>query len=360
VILNSLVSKNRIIIIDEYPKGGSSMAKSKPNLCKTLLLASLTGAFALVSSVYQSAGANTKPRAENESLANTTLISLQFQPPGDVATQTSIGGGVRGQVQFAAPTDAPLTTTLGGGVRGKVQFAAPTDAPLTTTLGGGVRGKVQFALPRDGSVNTVGGGVRGNVNFGAPGDVAPANTVGGGTRADELKLTALVPESNIGRTLAARPTFYVYLPPTSSKQVFFSIQDEARNHVYQTKLGISGQGGIVSFTLPDNAPELEVGKNYAWFFAPLDKDGVLRPDNYDATGWVKRVEASSYSSNNGLTPVEVATEYAKNGIWYDTLDVLVNAKRQRPEDATLNEEWGDLLEQVGLKAIADLPIAEQL
>ncbi len=78
------------------------MAKSKPNLCKTLLLASLTGAFALVSSVYQSL-ANTKPRAENESLANTTLISLQFQPPGDVATQTSIGGGVRGQVQFAAP-----------------------------------------------------------------------------------------------------------------------------------------------------------------------------------------------------------------------------------------------------------------
>ena len=139
--------------------------------------------------------------------------------------------------------------------------------------------------------NTVGGGVRGDVTFTLPGDGVPANTVGGGTRTDELKLIALVPENNIGRTLAARPTFYVYLPPTSSKEAFFSIQDQNRNHVYQTKLTISGEGGIVSFTLPDNAPELEIGQNYAWFFAPLDKDGVLRPDNYDATGWVKRVES---------------------------------------------------------------------
>ena len=54
--------------------------------------------------------------------------------------------------------------------------------------------------------------------------------------------------------------------------------------------------------------------------------------------------------------MEVATEYAKNGIWYDTLDVLVSAKQQQPGDATLSEEWKDLLEQVGLKAIADLPI----
>ena len=40
------------------------MAKSEPNLFQTLLLASLTGAFALVSGLYQSAGANTKPTVE--------------------------------------------------------------------------------------------------------------------------------------------------------------------------------------------------------------------------------------------------------------------------------------------------------
>jgi len=61
-----------------------------------------------------------------------------------------------------------------------------------------------------------------------------------------------------------------------------------------------------------------------------------------------------------LTPVKLATIYAKEGIWYDTLKILNSAKLAQPDDATLASEWSDLLKQVGLEAIASQPITEQL
>jgi len=174
-------------------------------------------------------------------------------------------------------------------------------------------------------------------------------------------MTALLPTTQHGRTAEARPTFFVYLPPTSSKEVFFSLQDEQGNHHYQTILKISGHRGVVSITLPDEAPELEVGTNYMWFFAPIEPDGILRPDNAGVTGWVKRVESPTQDSqNSALNPIELATEYAKQGIWYDTLKILATAQLAQPDDAILIDEWKELLEQVELNAIATQPIAEQL
>jgi hypothetical protein len=219
---------------------------------------------------------------------------------------------------------------------------------------------VRFAAPGEATPrNTIGGGSRGNVRFQTPGESAPANTASGGTRTEGQALTALLPTTRYGRTVAARPTFFVYLPPTASKEVFFSVQDERRNHHYQTILKISGQGGIVSFTLPEDAPELEIGKNYVWFFAPIQPGGILQPDNNGAIGWIRRVESQT-AQNATKTPLERATEYAQQGIWYDTLAILAEAKLTQPGNATLASEWKDLLKEVGLEAIANQPIAEQL
>jgi hypothetical protein len=317
--------------------------------------------------------------------------SVQFQSPNDIPPHTT-GGGVRGQIQFTAPgEDTPVSNTTGGGVRGNVQFALPGEATPKRVVGGGVRGNVNFSAPGEnapngnsnvgggvrGNVNfsapgenapqgnsNVGGGVRGNVNFSAPGENAPQgnSNVGGGVRGEELaKVIPLMPKTNYGRTISGRPTFLVYLPPTASQEVFFSLQDANRNHHYQTTFSISGQGGIVELTLPEDAPELEMGKEYVWFLAPIAPDGILRPDNYGVTGWVKRVDAPiARQEQSSLNPIELATLYAKEGIWYDTLQVLSAAKLAQPDDATLASEWKDLLEQVELEAIASEPINEQL
>src|ERR687885_329449 len=224
------------------------MSKSKLSLSQSVLSATLISGLLLVTELYKPAQASLTPN-ERETLPSDSLISVRFEAPGDGAPKSSIGGGVRGNVQFAAPGDAAPRNSVGGGVRGNVQFAAPGEA-----------------APR----SSVGGGVRGNVQFGAPGDAAPRNSVGGGVRGDEPPaMAALLPSTKNGRTVSAHPTFFVYLPPTLSKEVFFSVQDEQGNNLYQTRRKISGQGGIISVTLPENAPALETGKNYVWFFAPI-------------------------------------------------------------------------------------------
>jgi len=144
----------------------------------------------------------------------------------------------------------------------------------------------------------------------------------------------------------------------ASRQIFFSLQDENRNLHYQTVLETSGEGGVVSVTLPEEAAELEMGKNYVWFFAPIETGGILRPDNYGVTGWVKRVQQPAESAS--LTPLELAQVYARSGIWYDTLGLVAAAKRSQPDSATFASEWNDLLAQVGLDEIAPQPLAEEL
>lgn len=332
------------------------MTQSKPTIFTTLLSATLGGALAVASSCYQSVQASPNPMGQGE-----MLVSLQFQAPGESAPRSTIGGGTRGNVRFAAPGEVAPNQTVGGGTRGNVKFAPPGEAAPLNTSGGGTRGNVRFQAAGEAApVTTAGGGTRANVRFQPAGENAPNTTASGGTRTNgQLAVTALVPTTRYGRTLSARPTFFVYVPPTATKEVFFSLQDERRNHVYQATLKISGKGGIVSVTLPQDAPELEVGKNYVWFFAPIQPGGILQPDNYGTVGWVKRVESHTVQNATG-TPVEVATEYAKQGIWYDTLAVLAAAKQAQPGNQTLLTEWQDLLKEVGLEAIATQPIAEQL
>ncbi len=223
---------------------------------------------------------------------------------------------------------------------------------------------LQFKPPGDPTPATsVGGGTRGNVRFAPPGEAAPTTSVSGGSRGDEgspiqenpgLEAIALLPPTEHGRTISPRPTFFVYVPPTATEKVFFSIQDQDGNHHYQTTLEINGGGSIVSFTLPETAPELELDRDYLWFFVPLDASGRLQPDSYSVTGWVKRVAAIPTEPN--LEALSLATAYAEAGVWYDTLTTLAVAQMNQPDNLTLAEEWRNLLGQVGLEAIAATPL----
>ena len=344
----------------------------------TFLSACTTAGFVLIANIPR---ANSSPQPR-EILPDNFLISVQFALPGDSVPKTSIGGGVRGNVQFALPGGATPRTSVGGGVRGNVQFALPRGATPRTTVGGGVRGNVQFSLPRGATPRTtVGGGVRGDVQFALPRGATPRTTVGGGVRGDVQfvqpgsatpsssvasgvateefpVLTALVPPTKHGRTVSARPTIFVYLPPIGAQKVFFSLQDEAGNPFYYTTLKVPPEGGTIGITLPPEAPALQIGKNYLWYFAPIEPGGILRPDNYAVTGWVMRVESTVNEQALASSPIDLATAYAGAGIWYDTLKVLAEAKRAAPDNKTLAKEWQDLLKQVGLEAIASQPLAD--
>ncbi|AOY81034.1 DUF928 domain-containing protein [Moorena producens JHB] len=331
-------------------------------ICKTLLSATVTGALILASSPLQ-ASPSVK---EGEILPRDYRISLEFDFPSDEEVpKTSVGGGVRGNVEFDLPGDsASPRTSIGGGSRGDVEFDLPGDsASPRTSIGGGSRGDVEFDLPGDSARprTSIGGGSRGDVEFDLPGDSArPRTSIGGGSRGSKLPLTALLPPTKHGYTVSPRPTLFVYMPPLGATEVFFSLQDEQGNSHYHTTLKSSGQEGVISITLPEAAPELKIGQNYLWYLAPIEPDGILRPDNYSVSGWVKRVKSTVSNQGSSKSAIALATEYAKAGIWYDTLEVLVTAQRLDPDNITLANEWKDLLEQVGLDAIATQPMGEQL
>jgi hypothetical protein len=48
--------------------------------------------------------------------------------------------------------------------------------------------------------------------------------------------------------------------------------------------------------------------------------------------------------------------YASNGIWYEALTTLAQLRQNSPQDATLQQEWQDLLIFVGLNDIAAKPL----
>lgn len=206
------------------------------------------------------------------------------------------------------------------------------------------------------------------VKFDPPGTGKPKETAGGASRGNPCSreqvsvggcVTPLMPVNQEGLTVTERPTFLVYVPETSAKQVFFSLVDESRNYQYQKKISLPGKGGIVSFKLPDDAPALEVGKNYQWSFILIGEQG-LRPDSPGVQGEIRRVELNQalMSQLQQVSPIERAALYGKEGIWYETVGTLAELVRSQPMDAALADNWKQLLSSVGLEAIAAQPLVQ--
>ncbi|MFB2937870.1 DUF928 domain-containing protein [Aerosakkonemataceae cyanobacterium BLCC-F154] len=205
-----------------------------------------------------------------------------------------------------------------------------------------------------------------DVTFEPPGSDKPDDTAGGASRGGECPqelmsiggcVIPLIPSNTEGLTITGRPTFFIYLPENSAKEVFFSLVDENNKNHYQAKIPLTGKSGIIQFTLPENAPPLEVGKNYRWAFIAIGEQG-LRPDSPGVQGRIRRIEpnVTLQTQLQNVTPIERAALYGKNGIWYETLASLAEARKLQPNDPNLVNKWEQLLKSVGLEAIASQPL----
>lgn len=226
--------------------------------------------------------------------------------------------------------------------------------------------KVQASEVANRSQTTSRGSEIDRVTFDPPGDGEPDQTAGGASRGGGCPLNVgnlgncvipLMPASQQRLTVAERPTFFVYVPETAAKEIFFSLRDENSQTSYQTKIPLAGQSGIVSFKLPDDAPALEVGKNYQWAFILVGETG-LRPDSPGVQGTIQRVELnpSVKTQLEQVTSLERAALYRKNGLWLETLATLAEARKLQPNDSSLAASWEDLLKSAGLEAIATRPL----
>jgi hypothetical protein len=120
---------------------------------------------------------------------------------------------------------------------------------------------------------------------------------------------------------------------------------------------IPNEGGIVSLTLPSEAPALEMQKNYHWSFV-LACENPPRADSPRVEGWITRTEGNTTAMGE-LPPeasLEVASQYGREGIWYDTLSTLAELRRSQPDRYTA--AWDNFLSENGLEAIANQPLIQ--
>lgn len=304
----------------------------------------------------------------------TTVRSAQavpFSPPTDnSAPRQGTGGASRGS-SFVPPSDnsAPRQGT-GGASRGDITFVPPADnsAPRQAT-GGASRNDISFIPPPDNAAprQSVGGGSRNDV-FAPPTDnAAPRQTHGGAARTNEYgtnnafagelaAMLALTPDSFYGTTLSERPTILVYLPASNAQVAIFSLKDEDQNLVYQTNLAVPTAGGVMAIQLPEEAPALEVGKNYQWFVT-LQLEDQLTPGSPFVDAWIKRIEPTAELAQalENATPLQQAEVLATNGVWYDTAAILATLQTEGSE-ADMATHWTELLTSVGLDAVVDSPV----
>jgi Domain of Unknown Function (DUF928) len=199
----------------------------------------------------------------------------------------------------------------------------------------------------------------------------PGRREGGGTRgcwtgqdsASDRTLTALVPSQNFGYTLAAYPTFFVYIPPAYAQQAAaaeFALVDDKGNEVYKATFQTTANTSIVELGLPEtiNLPPLEVGKDYYWSFS-LVCDLSDRSADLVVDSWIQRIEPTPEQARaiESATPEELPALYAQEGIWYDALHSLADNRTQLGNSVAASQ-WNQLLGSVGLDQIT-LDVAVQ-
>lgn len=190
----------------------------------------------------------------------------------------------------------------------------------------------------------------------------PGRREGGGTRGDCLnsqqRLTALMPDTNFGKTTAEYPTFFWYIPNIHPEAAEFVLLDEEDNELYRTRFRVTGDSGVIRLSLPEEVgmPPLEVGKDYHWYFSLVCDDVDRSGDSY-TEGWIQRVEPSELL----LAQLDTAAAsdrpaiYAAAGIWYDAVTSLADLRRANPQNPSFVRDWRTLLGSVELINVAEQP-----
>ena len=165
-------------------------------------------------------------------------------------------------------------------------------------------------------------------------------------------ITLLVPEDHIPLTTSAYPTFAWYQEQQLSLPVKFTLLEPGQSqHLYSQELSLN-KSGLMSLTIPENFPPLEIGKKYRWSVAIICNRQHPSQNPY-AEAWVERI--SWQSTKLASWPIEKEEfcqgyAYARAGIWYDAVACGLNQSTK--EHSNLNY-LSILLKQVDLEYIIE-------
>lgn len=191
----------------------------------------------------------------------------------------------------------------------------------------------------------------------------PRRRRGGGSRgscliANKPPLTALVPDSSTGFTLAPSPSLWFYLPYRLTEQhsLEFVLKDSQDDLVYtKTLAGNETAPGIVNFRLPQSVI-LDTAQSYEWYLlVQCDADNQER--FVFVNGAIRRLERPELQQQLATLPTAARSNlYAGESIWYDALDSMATQLQDAPQNDQIRTEWTQLLQSIGLPELATEPI----
>lgn len=196
----------------------------------------------------------------------------------------------------------------------------------------------------------------------------PGRREGAGTRAPgdrclagQKPLMGLTPVDNFGATTSKTPTLFWYVPATNATVGEFRLLDAAEQEIYSSTVAIPDVPGVVSVQLPATVTEqMQLQQDYRWQFS-LRCDANEPSKNPFVEGIVQRVEPSSTLQDSltiATTPSDVATVYAKAGIWQDAIATLAEQRCLKPNDVSVQTSWTNLLRSVQLDSFTDAPLTK--
>ncbi|AFY71375.1 protein of unknown function DUF928 [Thalassoporum mexicanum PCC 7367] len=203
---------------------------------------------------------------------------------------------------------------------------------------------------------------------------APRSTSGGITRDLECVksgiascLLAVVPADarsldHVPLTIADRPTILFHLPQSEEARIVFKMFEETADgeeSVYYKAFWVDNpKSGIISFQLPEDAPELELDKNYRWWISISALDV---PPGQKLEGYIRRIEPTAELSqlNSVADSLEKAATLAQAGVWYDAVATLANLHFADSASAIYTTEWTGLLNSIEYDGVSLVKIAEQ-
>ena len=186
----------------------------------------------------------------------------------------------------------------------------------------------------------------------------------GGSRAkgEILPKHSVLTPSHIAFTTQAQPSLFWFQDGPAQKDSAARVEITLINPkipkpLLKVSAALAGQkdggSGIHRIQLARQKVTLEPGIEYKWSVA-LVVDPKSRAQDSIASGVIKRIEpAAELATELAKADADKAAAYAANGVWYDALAALSDQIDAAPKDATLRAARADLLEQVGLKSVAE-------
>ncbi|MBD3883384.1 DUF928 domain-containing protein [Phormidium tenue FACHB-886] len=171
-----------------------------------------------------------------------------------------------------------------------------------------------------------------------------------GAAAEPGVLAALIPSTGAALTVAARPTFWAYLP-AGSYVLEFAIAPADENPIAVELTATSQEAGIVSIPLPAQFPDLDVDRSYQWSLSLSCTNPAQSSANRFVEGSIRRVALGSTLAKT-LKSAPSARDrvaiYAENGIWYDALTTLGTAYQTEAENPAIAADWTVLLSALSI------------